>query len=683
MASKTAPSVKTIQATSKNDLFNQLLLVVIAVTVTTFPFIFDSFTASKLFILSIGLTFFSIRMYLDKRVSQAIKIPKILTILMCLLLFSIILSWFMSGVPFTRGLIGQFGRGNGVLYYFSVILIFAYSLKTFKASSGLRMHQLLTFLSWFMALYAALQYIGIDIAKLDTKGISPVVLTFGNSNFAGGMLAVLFSYHLTYMVIAKLYRPSQIGLLIALFISSTFAAAVQGYLIILFSMILVVTLILVKKYPLTWVRRSLILAWGIGLISVTLGVFGKFVFSGVFSRPSFQIRIEYWKIGLNVIRDFPLFGVGPDKLYDVSSNYMAPGTLEIITATKLDNAHNWYLNFAVNYGLVALLLLVGIFVWVFFASARLLKNLEPSNAIAVSSLVAFVAMFIDGLVSLEQPGIGGWLYLFAGVVAGASLDSSRQSFGVESRKNSESRNSFSLFKVAAISLAAVFSFSSIVLGNRVFFDGILRSNVQTALLNQGTERTFTAIESAAKKLYSDPEYAVQALSPLAAIGDSVKLETVSKATFDYYPNSIQATLIRADVLRALNRNLESCPLRDSLIVNTPWQGDLVNKYIECHMGGIVFPDLQKNLRISSQYFLEIDRTKIPENGNELNNLMDRLVAVSNRARVLYILGQIEPARELQAYGNSILPRLLVLRETNPTLISEVQIRYLTKLLDFN
>jgi hypothetical protein len=466
-------------------------------------------------------------------------------------------------------------------------------------------------------------------------------------------------------------------------ISSTFAAAVQGYLIILFSIILAATLILVKKYPLKWVRRSLLVAWGIGLISVTLGVFGKFVFSGVFSRASFQIRIEYWNIALSVIKDFPLFGVGPDKLYDVSSKYMAPGTLEVITATKLDNAHNWYLNFAVNYGLVALLFLLGIFVWVFFASARLLKNLEPSNAIAISSLVAFVAMFIDGLVSLEQPGIGVWLYLFAGVVARASLDSPRKSFGVESTKNSESRNSFSLFKVAAISLTSVFSFSSIVLGNRIFFDGILRSNVQTALLNQGTERTFSAIESAAVKLHSDPEYAVQALNPLAATGDSIKLDKVSKATFDYYPNSIQATLIRADVLRALNRNLESCPLRDYLIVNTPWQEDLVNKYIECHMAGIVFPNLQKNLRVSSQYFLKIDRTNIPENGNEFNNLVDRLVAVSNRARVLYILGQIEPARDLQVYGNSILPRLLVLQLTNPTLISEAQIRYLTKLLDFN
>jgi O-antigen ligase len=622
-------------------------------------------------------------MYLDKRVSQAIKIPKTLTILMCLLLFSIILSWFMSGVPFTRGLIGQFGRGNGVLYYFSVILIFAYSLKTFKASSGLRMHQLLTFLSWFMALYAALQYIGIDIAKLDTKGISPVVLTFGNSNFAGGMLAVLFSYHLTYMVIAKLYRPSQIGLLIALFISSTFAAAVQGYLIILFSMILVVTLILVKKYPLTWVRRSLVLAWSIGLISVTLGVFGKFVFSGVFSRPSFQIRIEYWKIGLNVIRDFPLFGVGPDKLYDVSSSYMAPGTLKIITTTRLDNAHNWYLNFGVNYGLVALFLLLGIFVWVFMASARLLKNLEPSNAIVISSLVAFVAMFIDGLVSLEQPGIGIWLYLFAGVVAGASVDSLNKSSKAESTKNSVPGNSFSKFNVAVISLALIFLFSSIVLGYRIAIDGILRSNIQTALLNKGTERTFSAIESAAVKLHSDPEYAAQALEPLAAIGDGAKLDSVSQSFYDYYPGSIQATLIRADVLRALDRTQESCPLRTTLIKNSPWDQDQLIKYINCYMDGYTPPDLVRNLTIASQYFTELDRIVVLEDINDVNDLTDKLEVVSTRARALFIIGKIDLARDLQMYGNALILRLIDLQSIDPTVALEVQTDYLRKLLDFD
>ena len=110
----------------KYDLFNQLLLVVIIATVTTVPFIFDSFTVSKLFVLAIGLTFISIRLYLDKGPSLNQKIPMALSALICLLLLSIFVSWLVSDVPITRGLIGQFGRGNGVLYYFFVIIVFAF-----------------------------------------------------------------------------------------------------------------------------------------------------------------------------------------------------------------------------------------------------------------------------------------------------------------------------------------------------------------------------------------------------------------------------------------------------------------------------------------------------------------------------------------------------------------------------
>ena len=60
--------------------------------------------------------------------------------------------------------------------------------------------KILTKFSWFLSIYAVCQSLGIDIAKLDTKGLSPVVLTYGNSNFAGGMLSVLFGYHFTYFM---------------------------------------------------------------------------------------------------------------------------------------------------------------------------------------------------------------------------------------------------------------------------------------------------------------------------------------------------------------------------------------------------------------------------------------------------------------------------------------------------
>lgn len=674
---------KSKNPSPKYDLFNQLLLVVIIATVTTIPFIFDSFNISKLFVLAIGLSFISIRVYLGKSPTLNQKIPVTLTALICLFLLSILVSWFVSDVPLTRGLIGQFGRGNGVLYYSFVILIFAFSAKTFKTSSGQKMHDLITLLSWFMAVYAALQRIGIDIAKLDTKGISPVVLTFGNSNFAGGMLSVLFAYQLTYLVISRSYRAPQIALLIWLMISTSFAAAVQGYLIILFSMILAITIILSRRCNSNWVRRILFVTWGIGLASVIMGVFGKFVFAPVFSRGSFQIRIEYWNIALSVIRDFPLFGVGPDKLYDVSSNYMAPGTLKIITTTRLDNAHNWYLNFAVNFGLISLIVLLAIFGCVLFLSARLLRNLGPSNAIPLSAMVAFISMFIDGLVSLEQPGIGVWLYLFAGVVVGASLQ--LQGNGVDPNLMSKSTSGFSisLTKVCAFSLTTILFLSSILLLNRIVYDGILRSNVQKALLNEGSSQTFSAIESAAIKLHSDPEYAVQSLKALAAVGDAAKLDLVSRSYYEYYPNSIQATLIRADVLRALGRLSESCPLRSTLIKNTPWDPEQLNKYIDCHMDGYVFSDLLLSLNTSSKYFSEVDMTVILEDTNEVANISSRLLSVSTLARAFYIIGNLQFAENLQSYGNTLLSRLNAIQQMNPSLVSETQVVYFRNLLDFS
>jgi O-antigen ligase len=682
MAVKTSNVSKMKKVDQKYDLFDQLLLVVIATTVITIPFIFDSFTAPKLFVLAIGLAYISIRIFTSTEIVSLVKIPRLLNALICLLMISILISWVVSDVPFTRGFIGQFGRGNGVFYYFFVLSIFILSVKTFRSNSRLKMHELITVLSWFMAIYAGLQRIGIDIAKLDTKGVSPVVLTFGNSNFAGGMLSVLFAYQLTYVVISRTYRLPQIGLLASLLLSSTFAAAVQGYLIILFSAVVAASIVLIRRYPSNWVRRGVLIAWGLGIVTVVMGVFGKFLFAGVFSRPSFQIRIEYWNIALNVMRDFPLFGVGPDKLYDVSSNYMAPGTLNIITTTRLDNAHNWFLNFGVNFGVIALFLLLVIFGWVFLTSIRLLKDLQPSKAIALSSMVAFVAMFIDALVSLEQPGIGVWLYFFAGVTVSASLDSGSRSEINWLDSHKKSPKSLTQ-KLLPLSLSLALTVSGIILGNRIYFDGLLRSNVQTALLNKGTPETFSTIESASLKLRTEPEYAAQSLRPLAAIGDGMKLDTISRSFHDYYPQSIQATLIRADVLRALNRLSESCPLRTTLIQNTPWDIDLVNKYIDCHMNGYVDPQLIPNLTLAIRYFSELDRETNSLDLKDSAKITKQLIAISTQARALHIIGSDENARSLQSYGNAVISSINTLMQLNPNLITESQVDYFRNLLDFD
>jgi O-antigen ligase len=664
------------------DLFNQLFLVAIAATLTTFPFIFDSFTVSKLLVLSVGLTYISVKLFLNKNADAVRALPKSLSALVALFALAMIVSWSQSGVPILRGFFGQFGRGNGLFYYFFVILIFVYTVKTFKSPSAPKMHQLITMLSWFMAIYAGLQRVGIDIAKLDTRGISPVVLTFGNSNFAGGMLSVLFAYHLTYSIVSKTYRLKQLALILALITSSTFAAAVQGYLIILFSIVLAFSILITQIVKSPWITKLLVSGWILGLITIILGVFGKFIFAGVFSRVSFQARIEYWKISLDVIRDYPIFGVGPDKLYDVTSNYMSPGSLKLITTTRMDNAHNWFLNIGANYGLISMFFLLGILAVALFYSASHLRNQSKSSAVAVSASVAFVCMFIDGLVSLEQPGFGIWLYLFSGVAIALGREHEGNSKDGNSTLGRNSKLPLAISRVASMSVIILLLVSSAVLSHRIYFDAILRSNVQTALLNKATTQTVSNIERATIKLRSDPEYSVQALQPLAALGDAGKLDLISRAVYDYYPNSIQASLIRADVLKALNRESESCTIRSTLLNNTPWDLSQLEKYIDCSMNGFVYHDIIESLTKVIEFSPKVDKSVIPFDPNEVPAISSRLNLAALQARTYFILGNMQSARDLQSYANNLLARLIELQFSNSTFVSESQVKNFRKLLDF-
>ncbi len=665
-----------------SNLFGQLLLTLMITTITTFPFIFDSFTISKLFVLSVGLTLITLRIVLNKTKLHFNHLPRILMVTLILFLFSITVSWVISGVPLLRGLFGQFGRGNGLFYYFFAILVFFFTILTYKTENENQIHKLLTFLSWFMAAYATLQRMGIDLAELDTRGISPVVLTFGNSNFAGGMLSVLFAYHFTYIVIKKRVSPGQFALVVTLAISATFPAAVQGYLIILFAMAIGFSFFIARNVSSAWIKPTLIVGWVTAVFLVVLGVFGKFFLAGLFRRESFQARIEYWSISLKIMRDNLFFGVGPDKLYDVTSLYMSPGSLKTITTTRMDNAHNFYLNVGANFGLISMIFLIAIFIFVFLSCFHNFKQLGEKYAVSVASSVAFIAMFIDGLVSLEQPGIGIWLYFFAGV----SLATAKSSFVFSLRPTEVASPEKSKKSIAprflAVTGVLVLGLSVLTIGNRVIFDGKLRRDVQTVLLNQGTEQTLSRIENSAIRLASEPEYIVQALSPIAKIGDASKIDSISKAAYKYYPLSIQASLIRADVLRALNREIESCLLRETLLSNTPWDLNQLESFVTCYLQGVQYKNSRQMLIKSEKYLPILDKSTIPADADEMINLVSRLKRVSVYARTYFIIGKWEDASNLKSYATLLFERLDELIEAGVVGPTPEEIAAFKKLLDF-
>jgi O-antigen ligase len=683
MSRRVKNKVDNRESKFQKSLFEQTLLLAIATSLTIFPFIFDSFTVSKLLILSVGLLLLFIRLIQPQNFKFLNRLPLKLVLFVGLFSGYLILAWAQSGVPFLRGAIGQFGRGNGLFYHFFALAVFILAALAFKKSSNDRMNQLITYFSWFQLVYATLQSLGLDIAKLDTKALSPVVLTFGNSNFAGAMLAVLFTYHLTYVIVVKRYKISTLVLLCLLIFTSTFPKAFQGYFIILLSIFFGLSLFIWEKFKSGRVKQIIIITWMVGLLSIILGFTGRFFLADFFSRDSFQIRIEYWKISINIIRDHLMYGVGPDRLYDVSAAYMAPGSLDLISTTRLDNAHNWYLQLAASFGIPALTLFSLILGFVFFAGVQLLQLKKPEIRIFLPSFMAFIAIFIDGLVSLEQPGIGIWLYLFGGVVVGTWLDSKTPELNPRVGPASMNVNAVSVAKRTLISLNIVaLTFSSTILTSRVIQEVKLRSNIQTTLQGNASDITYRNIANAAINLKAEPEFTALALKELAVVGDRLKIDLVSKEAYDYYQNSIQAALIRADVLRALGREKESCPLRVTLLENSPWDAYQLEEYIICLAEGLSKPANITTLTKASSYIQEDTFADIPKDIDELASTKNELAKYAVRARLNFYLGKMKISYAERDYAYQLIERIRNIKSGNMPADMENQITVYTKLLKF-
>jgi len=112
-------------------------------------------------------------------------------------------------------------------------------------------------------------------------------------------------------------------------------------------------------------------------------------------QSSNKIRIEYMRAGIKIIKEFPLFGTGPDTVDMVFQNPKY-GLSE--KAKKKIHLHNNILQIAAERGIPTLLAWLTFMVWVFMSLFKLLKNKDPTlYPFTVAALSALFALFTAGL----------------------------------------------------------------------------------------------------------------------------------------------------------------------------------------------------------------------------------------------------------------------------------------------
>lgn len=644
----------------KQRVLHFVLLITVALSSAAFfPFVFDSFIAPKILIICLGLSvnlalllYYKIRFGLNLN-----RLPVWVTPLVLFILAMFLLVVSFSSQPLERSLYGQFGRGNGVLYYTCALFVSIIAAATYNDSSLHLLTRVIYRISWFFGVYALLQQVGIDVAKLDSRGLSTVVLTFGNSNFSGAMLAILFTFIASTTLAKKKVKSIDFALLAILLLGVFLTGALQGFLIAAMAISILLPMWIYSQAKFHYVRKTVFSGWIITYSLFVAGIFGYGPLARIFDRPSFQMRIEYWKIGIRVIRDNLLLGVGPDRLYDVTPEYMTPNSLSLLTDTRMDNPHNWFIHFGASFGLFALFALVALLVFVF---AGILLRFQGTVFLYnphFPLLLTLAAIVIDGLVSIEQPGLGIWMYLLLGLLIGVIAQPEKFTAPHKDSVKPPKKQVHILPVVATALVFMIASTATVV--SRVVDDAVLRHNVQNSINDPLNQEALDKIVKYALKLKSEPEYIVQAVPPLARAGDGKSLLQISKAYYEHNPSSIQAIGIRAQVLSVVESIRSSCPLQAILIKNTPWRKENVEKYLVCQALG--YPDANSvtNTQSINNYFDFTFRANF-----EAGNNFEKILARAIEARLNFGLERRIEAEKLRRI---LLPELDQLKFREPNL----------------
>jgi len=108
-----------------------------------------------------------------------------------------------------------------------------------------------------------------------------------------------------------------------------------------------------------------------------------------------KYRIEYMRIGIKIIKEYPFFGTGPDTVDMVFQN---PKYELSEGAKSFPHLHNNILQTGAERGIPTLLAWLTFMVWAFISLIKLLKNKDPTLLpFTVAALATLFALFTAGL----------------------------------------------------------------------------------------------------------------------------------------------------------------------------------------------------------------------------------------------------------------------------------------------
>lgn len=170
----------------------------------------------------------------------------------------------------------------------------------------------------------------------------------------------------------------------------------------------------------------------VGLL-LAIGVVGILLAPGIgrlFMAEAGQGRWDIWLATVHMIADHPLFGVGPGGYTAIIASYKPPHFFEL----SISHAHNDYLEFFAESGLIGMILLVAVALHIFLPVFRSIRQRASASDLGPLLSVGLGAFLIHALVefNLQIPSNAMWFAALCGMVV-ASTDANNRRFSKRAR----------------------------------------------------------------------------------------------------------------------------------------------------------------------------------------------------------------------------------------------------------
>ena len=324
-------------------------------------------------------------------------------------------------------IIGEINRYEGMLAFYTYILIYFCAKKFLQYKNNRTLLNILHILYISISILGILQY----YIKLPTNDLYPIFNkgacgTFGNTNFMGSFI----SMGIPIFIITYIIKGDKISFITSLLVFFCLIAcrARSGWVAFgIFSIIILIYLIKNKNKKLF--KRAVILVVCFIMIFMLLYLPEKSIVKQKINQVKNDVtiaktkglndklgssRIQVWKIVIELIEKYPIFGVGTDNLKKGIADNLTETSINFILRAKvsIDKAHNEYLHIAVTLGIPSLVIYLTLLCMIVFPKLKNILKQEKTFII----LSAIISYLVQAFFNISTIGVAPLFWLSLGLL---------------------------------------------------------------------------------------------------------------------------------------------------------------------------------------------------------------------------------------------------------------------------